>query len=105
MGPEQVGKGQVGKVAAAELGHLLVQLSEDQRDLALGDPRRRSERPHQVVDLARGDPVDVGLHDDGVEGLINAPAALQDAREEAPLAQLGDLQLHVAGLGGEQARA
>ena len=51
------------------------------------------------------DPVDVGLHDDGVEGLVDASAGLEDGREEAAAAQLGDGQLHVAGLGGEHPRA
>jgi hypothetical protein len=33
-------------------------------------------------------PSDVGLHDDGTEGAIDPTAALEDAREEAPLAEL-----------------
>ena len=53
----------------------------------------------QVVDRPGGDPVDVGLHDHGVEGLVDAPAGLEDGGEEAALAELGDGQLHVAGLG------
>ena len=48
--------------------------------------------------------MDIGLHDDGVEGLVDAPAGLEDGGEEAAAAQFGDGQLHVAGLGGERAR-
>jgi hypothetical protein len=49
--------------------------------------------------------VDVGLHDDGVEGQIDAPAGLEDRGEEAPTAQLRDGQVDVAGLGGEHPAA
>jgi hypothetical protein len=49
--------------------------------------------------------VDGGLHDDGVEGLVNAPSSFEHARKEAALAELGNLQLHVAGLGDELARS
>ena len=45
--------------------------------------------------------MDVGLHDHGIEGLVDPPAGLQDGREEAPLPELGDGQLHVPGLGRE----
>jgi hypothetical protein len=47
--------------------------------------------------------VHVGLHDHGEQGPVDAPAPLQDGGEEAPPPQLGDPQLHVAGLGGQQA--
>ena len=50
----------------------------------------------QAVDLARGDPVDVGLLDDGHERLLGALARLQKAREVAPRAQLRDRQLDLA---------
>jgi len=45
--------------------------------------------------------VHVGLHDHGVQGLIDPPARLQDHREERALAQLRDPQRHVPGLGGQ----
>ena len=63
----------------------------DPRHLGLGDPRFDPERLDQVVDLSGGDPVDVGLHDDCVEGLVDPPAALENRGEEAPLPELGDL--------------
>ncbi len=46
----------------------------------------------------------VSLHDDGEEGLIHPPAALQQGGEERPGAQLGDPQLQVAGSAGERPR-
>ena len=53
---------------------------------------------------AGGDPAHVGLHDHGVEGLVDAPAGLEDRGEEAAFPQLGDAELDVAGLGRDQAR-
>ena len=46
--------------------------------------------------------MDVGLHDDGIEGHIDAAPGLQDGGEEAASAELGDSQLNVTGLGGQQ---
>ena len=63
-----------------------------------------TERGDQVVDGAGGHAVDVGLHHDGVERLVDPPARLEDAREERALAQLRDAQLDVAGLGRHQPR-
>ena len=48
-------------------------------------------------------PSDVGLHHHGVEGLVDAATGLEDRGEEAALPELGDSELHVAGLGGDQA--
>ena len=45
------------------------------------------------------------MHHDGAEGLVDATPALEHTGEERALAQLGDLQLPVAGLGGEQSRS
>ena len=89
--------------AGSEGGHLLVQAPTDPGHLRGRDARGRPQGGHQVVDLAGGDPVHVGLHDHGEQGPVDAPAPLQDRGEEAALAQLGDLQVDVAGLGGEQA--
>jgi len=71
--------------------HLLVELPTDPRHLGLGDPGVGSECRDEVVDLARRDPVHVSLHDDGVEGLVNAPAPLEHGREERTLSQFGYL--------------
>jgi hypothetical protein len=45
--------------------------------------------------------VDVGLHDDGVQGLVDAAPAFQQGGEEAAGADFGDGQLQVAGLRGQ----
>ena len=49
--------------------------------------------------------MDVGLHDHGPERPVDAPARLEQGREEGALAELGDVQLDIAGLGREQAAA
>jgi hypothetical protein len=41
--------------------------------------------------------VDVGLLDDGDERALGAPARLEEAREVAAVAQLGDLELDLTG--------
>ena len=52
----------------------LVETGTDAADLGFGDPRLRTHGLDEVVDGPGRDPVDVGLHDDGVEGLVDAPA-------------------------------
>jgi putative transposase len=42
--------------------------------------------------------VDVGVHDDGIHGLVDPAPSLQQAREEASRLQLGDREVQVAGL-------
>jgi hypothetical protein len=44
----------------------------------------------------------ISLHHHRQQGPVDAAARLQQRREERPLAQLGDPQLHVAGLGRQQ---
>ena len=44
------------------------------------------------------------MHDDGVEGLVDATSALENVWKERAVAQCGDLPLHVFGLGDEQPR-
>ena len=44
----------------------------------------------------------IGLHDDRHQGPVDPAARLQQRREERPLPQLGDAQLDIAGLGGQQ---
>ena len=51
-----------------------------------------------------GHPGDVGLHDDRVQGPVDAPARLEHRRQQRAFAQLGDPQLDVSGLGGQQPR-
>jgi len=55
-----------------------VHLRADPRDLGLGDPGIRSKRLDEIVDLPGGHPMDVGLHDNGVEGLVDPPPAFQN---------------------------
>src|SRR5690606_23855121 len=45
---------------------------------------------------------DVALHHHRVEGLVDAAAGLEDDREERTLAEFGDPELDVAGLGGQR---
>jgi hypothetical protein len=65
-------------------------------------PAARPQGGDEVVDLAGAHAVHVGLHHHREQRPVDAPAPLEDRREEAALAQLGNLQAHVAGLGGEQ---
>ena len=81
--------------------HLHVDVSADAADLGFGDPALAAESSHQGIDLAGGDAGHVGLHHHGVEGLIHAPAGLEDRGQEAARSQLGDAQIDVAHLGGE----
>jgi hypothetical protein len=46
--------------------------------------------------------VHIGLHHHCQQGPVDAPAWLQQRREERALPQLGDLEVHVAGLGRQQ---
>ena len=46
--------------------------------------------------------MDVGLHHHRPQGPVDAAAGLEEGGEEAALAELGDVELDVAGLGGEQ---
>ena len=83
----------------------LVELRADAAHFALGDPRRRAERLDEVVDLAGRHAVHVGLHHHREQGPIDPAAPLEDRREETPVAQLRDRQLHIAGLRRQQLRA
>ena len=83
--------------------HLLIQANADAGDLGLGDTRRRPHGGHQLVNLAGRHAVDVGLHHHREQGPVDAPAPLEDGGEERSLPQLGDLELHIPGLRGQQA--
>ena len=62
------------------------------------------QRGDEIVDGAGEHAVDVGLHHHRIEGLIDAATRFEDRREERTLAELGDAQLDIAGLGRDQAR-
>ena len=81
--------------AAAEGVDLFVETGADAGDLRARDAQ--PERLDQLVDAAGGDAADVRLLDDRDEGLLAAPARLQEAREVAPPPQLRDRQLELAG--------
>lgn len=49
--------------------------------------------------------MDVCLHDDREQGLVDAATPLQQRGEERAGAQLGDVQLHIPGGGGQAAVA
>ena len=78
--------------------HPLVDLLAQPADLALGDAAH-AHGLDQVVDRAGRDALDVGLLDDRGQRLLGHPARLEEAREVAALAQLGDAQLDRAGPG------
>jgi hypothetical protein len=75
------------------------------RDTSLRDPRVDTQRGDEVIDRTRRDASDVGLHHHRVERLVDPAARLQNRREEAAFAELGDAQLDIAGLGRQQAWA
>jgi hypothetical protein len=62
---EQVREGGMRQRARAEGRHLTVQLGADAADLGLGDASVHAQGLDQVVDLAGGGAVHIGLHDHG----------------------------------------
>jgi hypothetical protein len=99
---EHVGELDVVQGPVAELGHHHVELAADAAHLTFGDPRLDPQGLDQVVDLAGRHSVDVGLHDHRPQRLVDPPAGFEQGREEAALAELGDLQVHVPGLRRQQ---
>ena len=61
-------------------------------------PRARTRSPG----LAGGDPLDPRLADHGVQGLVHAPAGVEQGGEERAGAKLGDGELDLAGGGGHR---
>ena len=92
---EHVGERLLAQVAGVERGHVGVQLGADPRDLTLGDPRLGAQRGDQVVDLAGGDAVHVGLHHHRVQRHVDPPPRREQGGEERPGAGLGDLDRQV----------
>ena len=99
---EHIGELDMAQGPSPERLHLTVELAADPAHLALGDARRHAQRRDQVVDLASRHPMDVGLDDHCEQRPVDAPPPFQDGREEASRAQLGDLEIDVAGLGRQQ---
>ncbi len=98
---EHVGKRLVGQRAVPERGDFGVQVGADPGHLGLADAGIGAQRPHQVVDLPRAHPVQVGLHHHREQRLIDPPPAFQQRGEERPGAQLGDPQLQIPGRSGQ----
>src|SRR3546814_1560756 len=73
-------------------------LAAQPRHLALADAIQ-AHGAHQIVDRAGGDALDVGFLDDRGQRLLGQAPGLQEGREVAPLAQLGNPQLDRAGTG------
>jgi hypothetical protein len=99
---EHVRELDVVETPVPEGGQLLVEFPADAAHLGLGDAGVDAQGHHQVVDLAGGDAVHVGLHDHGEQGPVDPTPALQQRRVEDPLAQLRDLELQGAGLGRQR---
>jgi hypothetical protein len=74
---EQVREGGVGQRTGPEVGDLGVQLGADPGDLRLGDPSVHAQGLDQVVDLAGGGAVHIGLHDHCQQRSIDPAARLQ----------------------------
>jgi hypothetical protein len=79
-----------------------VELAADPAHLALADPGLDAQGGDEVVDLAGGDAVDTGLHDDRPDRPVDPAPRLEQGREERARPQLRDAQLDVAGLGAEE---
>jgi hypothetical protein len=84
--------------AAQEGVHPLVDLAAQARDLALGDAFH-PHGPHQVVDRAGRDALDVGFLDHGGQRLLGQAARFEEAREVAAAPELRDAQLDRARAG------
>jgi hypothetical protein len=94
---EHIGERLAGQGAVPERRDLLVQVGTDPGDLALGDAAVSTQRPHQIVDLASGDAVQIRLHDHREQRLIDPAAPLQQRGKERPGPQLGNAQLQIPG--------
>ncbi len=102
---EEVREADMVEASLAEGAHDRIELGADPRHFALADPGLDAQGGDEVIDLARADPVDVGLHDDRPQCPVDAPAGFEQGWEEGALAELGDAQLDIAGLGRQQACA
>lgn len=90
---EHVGVAARAEVTAAEHAHFVVEIRANSGYFGLGDAGVRAEGLDQIIDLAGGDAMEVSLHNDGEQGLVNASATLEQGGEERPLTELGDLQM------------
>ena len=79
----------------AERVDAFIQTGADPRHLRLRDARVDSHRRNKVVDRSGRNAVDVRLHHDRVQGLIDTAARLKQFGEERALAKLRDPHLQV----------
>jgi hypothetical protein len=86
---KEAGEPDVIQGPAPERVELFVEAGADPRHLALGYAGVRAEGFDQVVDGAGGDSVDVGLHDDCVEGLVDAAPAFGRLGKKLPARSFG----------------
>lgn len=78
---EHVGKRSVRQVTAAECFRVRVQLLADPRHLRLRNARIRAECFHEVIDFPCGYSVNIRLHYDRVERVIDTSSPLQQRRK------------------------
>jgi len=65
---------------------------------------RALQATDQVIDFAGGYSVDVGLADDRVQGFVDPASGRQQRGEEGPVPQFRDVDVHIAGGGGDLLR-
>lgn len=106
VGRVEVDVGELDMVqgAGAERADRLIEPGTDPRYFGLADPGA-THRFDEVVNRASADAMDVSLHHDCVQSLVDAAAGLEDDREERALTQLGDPQFDVTGRGGQHPRS
>jgi hypothetical protein len=99
---KDVGEQLAGQGAVSEGRHLAVEVGADAAHLGFGDAAVGAQGADQVVDLAGGDPVQVGLHHHREQRLVDPAAPLEQAGEERPGPQLGNPQLQIPSGGRQQ---
>jgi hypothetical protein len=97
---EHIREGLAGQGAVPEGADFGVQVGADAAHLALGDAAVGTQGADQVVDLAGGGAVHIGLHHHRQQRPVDATVWLQHRREERALAQLGDPKFDITCLGG-----
>ncbi len=68
--------------------HLLIEALADATHLRFGDAAVAAQGHRQVIDCTGGDAAGVGLHHQGVKGLVDPAAGLKAVGKEATLPQL-----------------
>ena len=89
----------VTKGAVAERVNAFIKPGADARHLRFGDAGLDTESGDKVINGSCRHTVDVSLHDDRVQGLVDATARVQQAGEVRPGPQLRDAELQVTGFG------